>query len=137
MECHKKFKEWGRFLGVGGVAAATNWLLRLLLSLWMPFSLALLLAYFGGMLLAFSLNLLYVFPGTPKGRATCFRDFFLTNLFSLLLVWVGGLFFLRYLPCLGITHSVEALAHGLALLLPTCSAFFAYKFWVFRKKEIP
>lgn len=56
-----------RFLVAGGLAAAINWVARILLSLAMPFEAALLLAYGIGMAAGFWLYRRFVFDGASAG----------------------------------------------------------------------
>ena len=55
-------KQFLGFLAVGGLAALLHWLARLLLSVWLPFSWAVIIAYAIGMAVAFLLNSIFVFP---------------------------------------------------------------------------
>ncbi|MFG5121058.1 GtrA family protein [Methylorubrum sp. POS3] len=60
-------REILRFLLAGGLAAALNWIARILLSLVMPFEAALLLAYVIGMAAGFWLYRRFVFHGARGG----------------------------------------------------------------------
>ncbi len=54
-----------RFLFLGGFAAAVNWLIRFPLSLFLPLSAAVAVAYLIGMSVGFTLYRTYVFPVRP------------------------------------------------------------------------
>jgi len=54
------------FLITGGTAAAVNFFSRILYSLWLPFSVAVVLAYLTGMITAFILAKLFVFKNSQQ-----------------------------------------------------------------------
>lgn len=125
-----------RFLAVGTTAAFLNWLTRIGLSIWLPFEAAVLAAYTVGMVVAFSLNSLYVFPNAIEPKADQIKQFLLINLAFLPVVWVCSLLFLELLEWLGIHRYREAIAHGLAIAMPTIATFLLYKFFAFRETSI-
>ncbi|MDA8752786.1 GtrA family protein, partial [Halieaceae bacterium] len=113
----RHFLSW-QFLGfiaVGVTAALLHWLARIVLSTWLPFSSAVLLAYGVGMAVAFILNSLYVFPDSTEPRNVQVRRFVVINLGFLPVVWACSLLFLRLLEWLGMPAYREALAHGMAI----------------------
>ena len=80
MISHFFTKQFLGFLLVGGVAALLHWLSRIMLSNWMSFSSAVVIAYLFGMLTAFILNSFFVFPKSDKPKIKQARDFIFTNL---------------------------------------------------------
>lgn len=122
------------FLAVGTSAAAVNWLARLVLNIWMPFSWAVAIAYGVGMLVAFLLNSFFVFPRSVRPRSAQARDFVLTNLAFAPLVWAVAIQANAGLQLLGMHKNSEEVAHALALTVPTLATFLIYKFVAFREK---
>lgn len=125
------------FVAVGGTAALLHWLARIVLSLWLPFSLAVVLAYVVGMLVAFLLNSFFVFQRSTRPRALQARDFIIINLASFPLVWFAALQINSGLQALGPLHDAgarytEALAHAIAISLPMLATFLIYKFHAFK-----
>lgn len=120
------------FLVAGGCAALLHWLSRILLSLWLPFQWAVVLAYFVGMAVAFFLNSVFVFPNSPRPRIVQARDFALTNLAFFPVVWAVSIYVNVALKNLGITNHSEEIAHGFAISLPIAGTFLIYKLIAFK-----
>lgn len=127
-------RQFAGFLLVGGLAALLHWLTRVLLSVFMPYSWAVALAYVVGMSVAFALNSRYVFPTSDKPVAKQARDFVAINLAFFPVVWVTAIGLNGLLPGFGIVHYAEEVAHALAISLPMLATFLLYKFYAFREK---
>lgn len=123
------------FLAVGGLAALLHWLARLLLSIWLPFSWAVIFAYVVGMAVAFALNSFFIFPKSKKARHAQARDFVLVNLSFSPLVWLVAVTINSWLKTIGIVSHSEELAHALAIPLPMLATFLIYKFFTFQEKR--
>ena len=121
-----------RFLAVGGIAAFLHWLSRIILSTWMSFSGAVIVAYAVGMSVAFILNSFFVFPNSDKPKYKQARDFVVVNLAFLPVVWGASMIFDHGLRTIGVIYS-HALAHGMALAIPMFATFLIYKFFTFKK----
>jgi putative flippase GtrA len=100
------------FVGVGATAAVANWLSRLIVSHWVSFAWSVVLAYGVGMTVAFTLNSIFVFPGSDKPRERQAFEFVLVNLCFLPLVWVGAIAFERTLQWFGVRRYTESVAHA-------------------------
>lgn len=124
-----------RFLAVGGVAAFLHWLARIALSQWLSFSLAVALAYGVGMVVAFMLNRIFVFPLSAKPAHQQLRDFVLVNLAFFPVVWASSVAIEAGLRYLGLVHFTQALAHAMALAIPMLATFIIYKFIAFKDVE--
>ncbi len=120
------------FLGVGGTAAAANWVSRLVLSRWLAFGWAVTSAYAIGMMVAFLLNRHFVFPRSSRPVELQARDFALINAVSFPLVWLASIGLEAGLRALGMTRHTEAIAHAAAVALPAVLSFLLYKFVAFR-----
>jgi putative flippase GtrA len=130
---HFLSRQFLLFLMVGGLAAFLHWLARIALSYWFSFSVAVVLAYCVGMAVAFSLNSLFVFPASDKPRHLQGRDFVLVNLAFLPVVWGASVLIERTVTTWGLPHP-QAVAHGIAVLLPTLLTFLIYKFFAFKER---
>ena len=99
----KQFFSWQflGFIGVGVTAAMANWLSRIGFSVFVPFLIAVPLAYGVGMATAFILNRLLVFPRSPLPMNTQVRRFVVINVSFIPLVWLGSLLFLELFSWLG------------------------------------
>lgn len=127
-------KQFLAFLFVGGAAALLHWLARIGLSLWLPFAIAISVAYMVGMTVSFLLNNIFVFPNSNKTKQTQIRDFILVNLSFFPLVWYASIYINIWLKTIGINSHSEELAHGMAISLPILATFLLYKFVAFKEK---
>ena len=127
-------KQFLMFLIVGGGAAVLHWLVRIYLSLWLPFSSAVIIAYGIGMLVAFILNSLFVFPHSIKDKWQQARDFILVNLLFLPLVWLSSMYIKLCFLSFGVNNQAESLAHAIAIALPALGTFLFYKLVAFKEK---
>lgn len=122
-----------RFLLLGGLAAAINWVARFPLSLFLPFSAAVLVAYFIGMTSGFLLYRSYVFPGSDRPILQQTTMFLGVNLVGAGVVMVAANALLW-----GFSHTLwpeavrEALAHGLAIGIGSVGNYFGHKLLTFR-----
>ena len=120
------------FLGVGSTAALLNWLSRILISAWLSYSLAVIIAYALGMTCAFILNRIYVFPKSNRPVNKQMRDFALTNFAFMPVVWASSLLLVELIPHIILTPYTEEIAHAIAIAIPMFATFLIYKFIAFR-----
>lgn len=132
MIVHFFTRQFLGFVAVGGTAALLHWLARIAFSHWLPFSLAVVLAYVVGMLVAFLLNSFFVFQRSTRPRSRQARDFVIINLASFPVVWAASISLERALRTFGLVHYTEALAHAIAISLPMLATFLIYKFYAFK-----
>ena len=125
-------RQFVLFVFVGGLAALVNWVARLVSSVWFPFAWAVAIAYVFGMVAAFVLNSVYVFPRSDKPRPAQARDFVLINLANFPVVWLVSIQLNRGMLALGFTHYTKEIAHAIALAVPVFTTFLLYKFLAFK-----
>lgn len=129
-----KSRQFILFLVAGGAAAVVNFGSRIVLSLWMHFIPAIVIAYLIGMLTAFVLNRLFVFEGainTLRNQATWFT---LVNLAAVLQTLVISLLLADHLlPAMGVRAHAETIAHGIGVLVPVATSYLGHKHLSFRK----
>ena len=122
-----------RFLLLGGLAAAINWLVRFPLSLFLPFSWAILVAYMIGMTAGFTLYRAYVFPGSGRPIGQQIVIFLLVNAFGAVVVWSVAMgLVLTVFPAFGYAFMPEATGHGIAIGVGAVTNFLGHKFLTFR-----
>ncbi len=119
------------FLLVGATAASLHWLARCLISIWLSFPVAVAIAYFIGIAVAFELNRRYVFPSTLRPVRKQARDFLLVNLIFFPVVWGASIFIKRLLNEMTVIAHADGIAHGLAITIPVFMTFLIYKFIAF------
>ncbi|MGD1934695.1 MAG: GtrA family protein [Candidatus Phaeomarinobacter sp.] len=134
-----------RFLLVGTLAAAVNWLARIALSAAfapaLSFEVAVLIAYAIGMASGFLLYRAYVFPDAGLPMAVQVRRFIAVNLVSAAEVWLIAVVLLRIVvPAIGIgldySAVAEALAHGIAIAIGAATSYVGHKFLTFRSVQV-
>lgn len=126
-------KQFFYFILCGGLAAGLNWGSRFLFALVVPFEIAVVLAFFVGLLSGFILMRFFVFDGGNKPIAPQISKYILVNLFALLQTLLISLIFARWaLPAVGINDYAEGLGHLVGVLVPVITSYFGHKFLTFR-----
>ncbi len=127
-----------RFLLLGGLAAAINWLIRFPLSAVLPLPMAVLFAYFIGMSAGFVLYRTYVFPGSNRPIVEQTVTFLAVNAVGAVVVLALTTLFLN------LQHDApwplwirEGLAHGFAIGVGAVVNFFGHKLLTFRTGPEP
>lgn len=126
-------KQFLGFLIAGGVAALLHWIIRIILSIWLPFSLAVISAYGFGIAIAFLLNSYFVFPNSNRPRWNQSRDFILINLAFSPVVWLASIYFNNWLKLLWALKYSQEIAHAFAITLPVYITFLIYKYFTFKE----
>jgi putative flippase GtrA len=124
--------QFVRFLAVGGFAATLNFVSRIILSRWLPFAAAVVLAYLIGLVTAFLLNRRYVFTEATNRLHHQMFWFVAVNAIALAQTLLVSLIFLRYvLPALGIAWHAEEIAHAVGVVTPIATSFLGHKHFSF------
>ena len=125
-----------RFVTVGAVAAAANIGARALFDLYMPFELAVALAYGIGLSVAFMGNRAWVFTGVTLDWRVSYWRFFLVNLVALAQVWLVSVGLYRFFfPVIGFTWHAELVAHIIGVASPMVTSYYAHKHYSFKGSE--
>lgn len=121
------------FLLTGGIAASVNFSSRIVYSLWLSFSSAVILAYLTGMVTAFVLAKMYVFTNSQQSFHHSAVFFVLVNLVAVLQTWGVSMGLAYYLlPWLGITLFPREIAHAVGVVIPVFTSYIGHKRWSFR-----
>lgn len=121
------------FLITGGFAAGVNFGSRILYSLWLDFSQAVILAYLTGMVTAFVLAKAFVFKDSQQAVHHSAMIFVLVNIVAILQTWGISLTLAHYvLPALGVKHSTLEIAHAVGVVVPVVTSYIGHKRWSFR-----
>lgn len=121
------------FLLTGGIAAAVNFGSRIVYSVWLNFSSAVILAYLTGMITAFVLAKLFVFKDSHQSVQRSVVFFVLVNFVAVLQTWAISMG-LAYdlLPSLGVRLFVREIAHAVGVAVPVFTSYIGHKRWSFR-----
>lgn len=126
--------RFARFLGVGGLAAGTNFGSRFAWSLILPFEAAVICAYASGMAVAFVLFRLLVFPGSSLPVAVQVRNFLMVNAVGATLTFITATLLVRGLfPAIGFTWHAEMFGHGLAIVVPVATSWIGHRRFTFAR----
>ena len=125
--------QFGRFLVVGGIAAAINVVSRILYGAWVDYSISIVLAYLTGMVAAFFMARRFVFtPGRNSARRSA-AIFTLVNAVALLQTWVVSITLADHVfPTLGIRQHTETMAHVIGVGVPAFTSYIGHREWSFR-----
>lgn len=126
-------RQFLTFLLTGGTAAAVNFGSRIVYSLWLNFSTAVILAYLTGMVTAFILAKLFVFKETEQSVHRSAVFFVLVNIVAILQTWgISLVLAFHVLPAIGIQRFADEIAHAIGVAVPVFSSYWGHKRWSFR-----
>lgn len=121
-------ERFARFLVAGGMGAITNLGSRAVLNLFWTFEISVAVAYFLGMVVAFSLTRLFVFDRADTTVRQQFVRFAAVNAVSFAMVWTTSVLLARLVfPAAGFTWHARAVAHLLAVLVPIAFSYVGHK----------
>ncbi|WP_312326626.1 GtrA family protein [Stenotrophomonas sp.] len=125
-------RQFLMFLVAGGIAAAVNFGSRIILSEWMRYVPAIVIAYCLGMVTAFILNRLLVFQEAANALKHQIAWFVLVNLAAVVQTIAISLVLARWLlPVLGVDFHNETLAHAVGVAVPVVTSYFGHKYLSF------
>lgn len=126
-------RQFVYFFVTGGIAACVNFGSRILYTLWMGFSTAVILAYITGMITAFILAKLFVFKESRQAVHRSALFFVLVNIVAVAQTWTISMGLAYYLlPWMGITLLVHEIAHAVGVAVPVFTSYIGHKRWSFR-----
>jgi putative flippase GtrA len=125
-----------RFLLAGGLAAMCNFGSRFLYSVFVDFSLAVVLAFITGLSVGYLLNKYYVFTTSGNTPAKEMLWFLGINLLALAQTWGLSVYLVAWLPGHIFAQDstwIEAIAHGSGVLLPVFTSYIGHRYITFRE----
>lgn len=126
-------RQFLSFLLTGGFAAVVNFGSRIVYSIWLNFSSAVIFAYITGMITAFVLARMFVFKESQQPVHHSVAFFILVNLVAILQTWAVSMGLVYYLlPWMGITLFVQEIAHAVGVVFPVFTSYIGHKRWSFR-----
>ena len=121
------------FVLASGAAAAVNFGARIALSVFLPYTIAIVIAFFCGMATAFALNRRFVFRDASNSLGQQIGRFVAINLLALLqTLGVSLLLAEILLPRLGIDWHAHEIAHAVGILVPIFTSYAGHRRWTFR-----
>lgn len=127
-------RQFLTFIITGGIAAAVNFGSRIVFSLWVDFSTAVILAYITGMVTAFILARAFVFQKSKTAFHRSAFFFIVVNLIAIAQTWLVSMLFAYYvLPALDVELFIHEIAHGIGVVMPVFTSYIGHKYWSFRE----
>lgn len=128
--------QFFRFLLAGGFAACVNFFSRMVLNLWVPYAVAIVMAFVLGMVAAFVANRVFVFReanNSLQHQASWFVTINLAALLQTLAIslLLAGFFF----PRLGFHWHEETVAHAIGIIVPVVTSYFGHRHLSFRSVQ--
>ena len=121
------------FLLTGGTAAVVNFGSRILYSVWIPFSYAVILAYLTGMVTAFVLAKLFVFKASQQSMQRSAVFFVIVNLVAIAQTWAISMLLLYVVfPAWGFSFYAAESAHAVGVVVPVFTSYLGHKHWSFK-----
>ena len=125
--------QFMRYLLAGGLAASANYGSRFVFNVWMPFEIAVILAYMVGMFIGFILMRRFAFGEGNLPVGTQALWYVVVNIFAVAQTVVISSVLLRVaLPSLGVYAYNEAVAHAVGVAMPIVSSYFGHKLLTFQ-----
>lgn len=117
----------------GAAAAIVNFGARLALSFWLPYAVAIVLAYCLGMATAFVLNRRFVFRAATTSLFQQVLWFVAVNMIALAQTLAISLLLANLvLPGIGLNWHAEEFAHAVGIAVPILTSYVGHKKWTFR-----
>ena len=122
------------FLITGGIAALINFGSRIFYNFFVDFSLAIILAYLTGMVVAFVLAKKFVFTQSRQKLRHSIIFFSLVNSVALVQTWLISMGLAYYfLPYIKVTSYVPEISHAIGIMVPVFTSYLGHKFLSFRQ----
>lgn len=127
-------RQFVLFLFAGGVAASVNFGSRILMSAWVNYVPAIVIAYCLGMATAFTLNRLFVFQKSNKALRSQLGWFVAVNIAAVAQTLLISLMLAHWaFPLMHINYHNETLAHAIGVAVPVITSYFGHKHLSFAK----
>jgi putative flippase GtrA len=126
-------RQFALFVFAGGLAACVNFFSRMLLSHWLAYSAAIVVAYLLGMITAFTLNRLLVFKQVSHSMRHQVFWFTIVNVAAVLQTLAISLVLAEWLfPRMGFRWHPESVAHAFGVAVPVVTSFVGHKYLSFK-----
>lgn len=126
-------RQFASFLIAGGIAAIANVGSRIIFGLWLTYAMSIVLAYVVGMIVAFALNRLFVFPTPRNSLHHQVSWFVVVNFAALLQTLVVSLLLARWLfPLFDMHRHVETGSHVVGVLIPVVTSYLGHRYLTFK-----
>jgi putative flippase GtrA len=131
----REHRRFVLFLFAGGVAALINILSRIALNWFMPYEVAIVVAYLCGMTAAYLLNKYFVFEVSGRDMTPEYLRFALVNVLAVAQVWIVSVGLAHFVfPATGFTWHAETVAHIIGVIVPVFTSYLGHRHFSFAAK---
>ena len=128
-----KTRQFILFLLTGGFAAAINFFSRIVYNWYFSFSIAVVLAYFNGMIVAFTLAKIFVFHNSQNSLSKSTFAFVVINIFAVLQTLLLSLLLANFvLPAFNWSFYKNEIAHAVGVVFPVFTSYIGHKYYTFK-----
>jgi putative flippase GtrA len=125
------------FVAIGAFASAVNLVARTIINQVTSYEIAIVLAFWVGLVTAFLLNRMLVFKPADNAWHGQFLRFLLVNLAALAQVFGVSVLFARIIfPAAGFHFHADLVAHAIGLTCPLFTSYWAHKHFTFDTKNL-
>ena len=106
---------------------------RIVYTQWVGFSVAVVLAYLTGMVMAFALARYFVFTESSQSMQRSALWFVVVNIVAVIQTWVISMLLAYYLlPRMGFTRFIPEIAHAVGVVVPVFTSYLGHKRFSFK-----
>lgn len=125
--------QFPQFLLAGGFAALVNFFSRIFYNQWMPFSVAIVVAYITGMAFAYLIMRMMIFTTAKNSVYKSIFFFVLINLLAIVQTWlVSMIIFIIVLPHFMVSTFTKEISHACGVIFPVFTSYFGHKYLSFK-----
>ena len=127
-------KKFLSFILSGGIAALINIISRVIISKFLAYEYAIIIAYIIGMITAYILVKNFVFINKGISNIKSIPAIVNVNFFALVQTWVASIILRNhFLPLFNINNNKDIYAHIIGVCIPIFSSYYGHKHITFRK----
>ncbi len=126
-------KKFSTFIVVGAVAAAVNFVSRIILNLWFSFEYSVVISYFLGLITCYVLSRKFVFFETDSSIISSSIRFVFVNIFAIIQTYYVSIYLYLLLDKYTDWSYSREIAHFCGICVPVITSYYGHKYFSFRK----
>jgi putative flippase GtrA len=128
--------QFCRFVATSTVSAIANATARYVFNFYLPFEVAVVLAFPVGLVTAFVLARRFVFRKSERAWMSELYRFFLVNILGVVVVWFVSVALYRgVFPLVGFEWQADTVAHVVGLGSTALTSYFGHRHYTFRRRS--
>lgn len=125
-------KKFSTFIVVGSVAAAVNFVSRIILNLWFGFEYSVVISYFLGLITCYVLSRKFVFFETDSSIVFSSIKFVFVNIVAIIQTYYVSIYLYLLLNKYTDWSYSKELAHFCGICVPVITSYFGHKYFSFK-----